>query len=128
VGGHKGYGLAVMVDILTALCSGGVFGGAVKDSEQTSARVCHFFMALRLDLFRPPEDFKRDMSRMLEELESLKPAEGAKRVYYAGLKAEEAEAESKTKGVPLTQGVWETLKKTAEELGVFVPSPTPHPA
>jgi LDH2 family malate/lactate/ureidoglycolate dehydrogenase len=55
-GGYKGYGLAVMVDILTALCSGGVFGEAVKDSAQTSARVCHFFMALRLDLFRPPED------------------------------------------------------------------------
>jgi LDH2 family malate/lactate/ureidoglycolate dehydrogenase len=75
-GGHKGYGLAVMVGILTALCSGGVFGGAVKDSEQTSARVCHFFMALRLDLFRSPEDFKRDMSRMLEGPESLTPAEG----------------------------------------------------
>jgi LDH2 family malate/lactate/ureidoglycolate dehydrogenase len=78
-------------------------------------------MALRLDLFRPPEDFKRDMSRMLEELESLTPAEGADRVYYAGLKEQEAEAESNIKGVPLTQGVWETLKKTAEELWVFVP-------
>jgi LDH2 family malate/lactate/ureidoglycolate dehydrogenase len=120
-GGYKGYGLAVMVDILTALCSGGVFGGAVKDSEQTSARVCHFFMALRLDLFRPPEDFKRDMSRMLEELENLSPAEGARRVYYAGLKEREAEAESDRRGVPLTEGVWKTLKQTAEELGVFVP-------
>jgi LDH2 family malate/lactate/ureidoglycolate dehydrogenase len=120
-GGYKGYGLAVMVDILTALCSGGVFGEAVKDSAQTSARVCHFFMALRLDLFRPPEDFKRDMSRMLEELENLKPAEGAARVYYAGLKEQEAEAESNRKGVPLAEGVWETLKQTAEELEVFVP-------
>jgi LDH2 family malate/lactate/ureidoglycolate dehydrogenase len=120
-GGYKGYGLAVMVDILTALCSGGVFGGAVKDSEQTSARVCHFFMALRLDLFRPPADFKRDMSRMLEELTALKPAEGASRVYYAGLKEQEAEAESARRGIPLADGVWETLKQTAEELGVCVP-------
>jgi LDH2 family malate/lactate/ureidoglycolate dehydrogenase len=115
-GGHKGYGLAVMVDILTALCSGGVFGGGVKDSEKTSARVCHFFMALRLDLFRPPEEFKQDMSRMLEELAGLAPAEGAQRVYYAGLKEQEAEAESRRRGVPLAEGVWETLKKTAEEL------------
>jgi LDH2 family malate/lactate/ureidoglycolate dehydrogenase len=120
-GGHKGYGLAVMVDILTALCSGGVFGEAVKDSEQTSARLCHFFMALRIDLFRPPEDFKRDMSRMLEALAALPPAEGARRVYYAGLKEQEAEAESNRRGVPLTEGVWETLKQTAEELGVSAP-------
>jgi LDH2 family malate/lactate/ureidoglycolate dehydrogenase len=122
-GGHKGYGLAVMVDILTALCSGGLFGAAVKDSEQSSARVCHFFMALRLDLFRPPEDFKRDLSRMLEELETLKPAEGARRVWYAGLKEQEAEAESARRGVPLAEGVWETLKQTAGELGVLAPVP-----
>jgi LDH2 family malate/lactate/ureidoglycolate dehydrogenase len=119
-GGYKGYGLAVMVDILTALCSGGVFGGAVKDSEQTSARVCHFFMALRLDLFRPPEDFKQDMSRMLDELAALPPAEGTKRVYYAGLKDQAAEAASARRGVPLAEGVWENLKQTAEELGVPV--------
>ncbi|AEF83407.1 Ldh family oxidoreductase [Leadbettera azotonutricia] len=117
-GGHKGYGLAVMVDILTALCSGGTFGRSVKDSEITSARVCHFFMALRLDIFRTPEDFKRDMSQLLCELNSLKPATGASRVYYAGQKEHEAEAESNAKGVPLAEGVWETLKKTAKELGI----------
>ncbi|MDR2135841.1 MAG: Ldh family oxidoreductase, partial [Treponema sp.] len=37
LGGHKGYGLAVMVDILCAVLSGGVFGGAVMDTEITSA-------------------------------------------------------------------------------------------
>jgi LDH2 family malate/lactate/ureidoglycolate dehydrogenase len=122
-GGHKGYGLAVVVDILTALCSGGTFGGSVKDSEATSARVCHFFMALRIDLFRPPEDFKRDMSRMLAELASLEPAEGARRVYYAGLKEQEAEARNGREGVPLSETVWKTLKETAEELGIKPPLP-----
>ncbi|MDR2101516.1 MAG: Ldh family oxidoreductase [Treponema sp.] len=123
LGGHKGYGLAVMVDILTALCSGGVFGGEVMDSEITAARVCHFFMAIRLDLFRPPEEFKADMSRMLEALTSLSPADGADRVYYAGLKEHEAEARCEKEGVPLTDGVWQTLKTAAEELGVSLPEP-----
>ncbi|MDR0602141.1 MAG: Ldh family oxidoreductase [Treponema sp.] len=122
-GGHKGYGLAVMVDILTALCSGGTFGESVRDSEASSARVCHFFMALRIDLFRPPEDFRRDMSRMLGELSSLEPADGAERVWYAGLKEQEAEERSEREGVPLAGEVWETLKKTAEELAVPVPEP-----
>ncbi|MDR2485228.1 MAG: Ldh family oxidoreductase [Treponema sp.] len=120
-GGYKGYGLAVMVDILTALTSGGVFGEAVQDSEITSARVCHFLMAMRLDIFRHPEDFKRDMSRMLDGLTSLVPIEGVDRIYYAGLKEHEAEALSAIKGVPLSPAVWDTLKALAGELGVPVP-------
>ncbi|MDR2796846.1 MAG: Ldh family oxidoreductase [Treponema sp.] len=120
-GGYKGYGLAVLVDILCALTSGGVFGEAVRDSEITSARVCHCFMAIRLDILRPPEDFKRDLSRMLEALASLEPAEGASRVYYPGLKEQEAEALSNKQGVPLTETVWQQLKTLAKSLEVALP-------
>jgi LDH2 family malate/lactate/ureidoglycolate dehydrogenase len=75
-------------------------------------------MAIRLDLFRPAEDFKQDMSAMLDALSSLSPAEGASRVYYAGQKEQEAEAESNARGVPVEEGVWESIKSLAEELGV----------
>jgi LDH2 family malate/lactate/ureidoglycolate dehydrogenase len=119
--GYKGYGLAVMVDILTALTSGGTFGAAVRDSAVTSARVCHFFMALRIDLFRDSADFKADMTTMLAALNALPPAEGAGRVYYAGQKAQEAEAECGRIGVPVKVGVWENLTAAAEKLGVAVP-------
>ena len=116
--GYKGFGLGVLVDILCAVCSGGTFGQAVKDSEITAARVCHFFMALRLDLFRPAEEFKRDMATMLAEINSLKPAEGASRVYYAGQKEQEAEKDSRINGVPLEEGVWEKLCSIAREAGI----------
>jgi LDH2 family malate/lactate/ureidoglycolate dehydrogenase len=121
LGGHKGYGLAVMVDILCALSSGGVFGEAVMDSEQSSARVCHFFLALRIDLFRDPEDFKRDISRMLGELRSLSPVEGARQVCYAGLPEQEAEARCEREGVPLTGEVWRILRESAAEFDVPLP-------
>jgi LDH2 family malate/lactate/ureidoglycolate dehydrogenase len=117
--GYKGYGLAVMVDILTALCSGGVFGEAVRDSALTSARVCHFFMAIRIDLFRDPEEFKADMETMLDALAGLDPAQGAARVYYAGLKEQEAEASAEKNGVPLSEQTFEELKKIGAGLGVF---------
>ncbi|MDR3130515.1 MAG: Ldh family oxidoreductase [Treponema sp.] len=120
--GYKGYGLAVMVDILTALTSGGAFGAEVRDSAVTSARVCHFFMALRIDIFREPEDFKRDLSRMLDALSSLPPAEGRERVYYAGLRSQEEEERSAREGVPLSEGVWEELKALALPLGVLIPA------
>jgi LDH2 family malate/lactate/ureidoglycolate dehydrogenase len=107
--GYKGYGLAVMVDILCALTSGGLFGADVRDTEETSARVCRFFMAMDIAMFRDIEDFKRDISLMLGRLRSMEAAEGASRVYYAGLKAHENEAESNLKGVPLSEDVWQSL-------------------
>lgn len=107
--GYKGYGLATVVDIMTALLSGGTFGKSVMDSEATSARVCHFFAAIRLDLFRNPEEFKADMGRMMDELNAMRPAEGCSRVYYAGQKEHEAEERSWKEGVPVTDKLYEEL-------------------
>ncbi|MCQ2412413.1 MAG: Ldh family oxidoreductase [Sphaerochaetaceae bacterium] len=107
--GYKGYGLATVVDIMTALLSGGPFGRDVMDSENTSARVCHFFGAIQLDLFRDPEAFKADMGRMLDELNALRPAEGCERVYYAGQKEHEAEERSWKCGVPVTEKLYDEL-------------------
>jgi LDH2 family malate/lactate/ureidoglycolate dehydrogenase len=123
--GYKGYGLAVLVDIMTAIASGGVFGRSVMDSEATSARVCHFFGAIRLDLFRDPSEMKADMDRLLAELTSAEPAEGCERVYYAGLKEHDAEALSGRIGVPLTAKVAEKLRQIGQGLGVEFPALSP---
>lgn len=120
-GGHKGYGLAVLVDIMTAITSGGLFGMAVKDLETTSARVCHFFGAIRLDVFRDPTEFKHDMDVLLDQLQSSKPAEGCERVYYAGLKEHESEAECEIKGVPLSNKVAASLQAIGQEYDVPFP-------
>lgn len=119
--GYKGYGLAVLVDILTAVLSGGLFGQSVMDSAATSARVCHFFGAVRLDLFRDPEDIKTSLDQLLSELEHAEPAEGCRRVYYAGLKEHEAEAESERLGVPLSRKVASQLEQIGRELAVEFP-------
>lgn len=116
LGGHKGYGLAVLVDILTAVTSGGDFGKSVMDSAATSARVCHFFGALKIELFRDPEEFKNDMGQLLDELEQTEPAAGCNRVYYAGLKEHESEQESHKLGVPLSTKVAEQLRAISKEL------------
>ena len=114
--GYKGYGLAIVVDIMTALLSGGTFGKSVMDSEATSARVCHFFGAIRLDIFRDPEAFKADMGRMMDELNAMRPAEGCERVYYAGQKEHEAEQRSWIKGVPVTDKLYDELCGIGKEI------------
>jgi len=59
-GGHKGYGLAVMVDILTGLLAGGGFGLDVMDTNVSSARVSHCFAAMKIDLFQRPDNSRRN--------------------------------------------------------------------
>jgi LDH2 family malate/lactate/ureidoglycolate dehydrogenase len=120
-GGHKGYGLAVMVDILCAALSGGPMGLGVFDTPSSSARVSHFFGAIRLNGFRPPEKFRADMDRMLSDLRRAPPAVGAERVYFAGQKEFEHEAAVERNGVPLIEPVYKSLQKIAGEFGMKAP-------
>jgi LDH2 family malate/lactate/ureidoglycolate dehydrogenase len=121
LGGHKGYGLAVLVDMMTAILSGGTFGKSVKDSEATSARVCHFFGAIRLDLFRDPDELKNDVDALLSELNETPVAEGQDRVLWAGQKEQEAEARANLEGVPLSMNVVSQLRTIGKDLGIAFP-------
>ncbi|NLJ47843.1 MAG: Ldh family oxidoreductase [Treponema sp.] len=125
LGGHKGYGLAVMVDILCALLSGGPFGRGVYDTPESSARVSHFFGAVRIDRFRDPVEFRADMDRMLRELRACPPAEGRDRVWYAGLPEAEHARETERRGVPLSRKTWEMLRELGAETGARLPSEMP---
>ncbi|MFC2822251.1 MAG: Ldh family oxidoreductase [Spirochaetales bacterium] len=119
--GYKGYGLAALVDIMTAITGGGTFGKSVKDSKETSARVCHFFGAVRIDIFRDAEEFKKDMTRFLSELNNSKKAAGCSRIYYAGQKEHESEQLSRKEGIVLSEKVTEELVSIGKELGIEIP-------
>jgi L-2-hydroxycarboxylate dehydrogenase (NAD+) len=120
-GGHKGYGLAVMVDILCAVLCGAPFGPDLSDTATSSARVSHFFGAIRIDAFRDPMAFRRDMDRLLAGLRNCPPAEGAERVYFAGLKEFEKEKECLRRGVPLLKKTYDQLCAVGNEHGVVSP-------
>ncbi len=121
-GGHKGYGLAVMVDILCAVLGGAAFGTDICDTETSSARVSHFFGAIKIDRFRDPADFRKDMDIILERLRQSSPAEGCEKVYFAGQKEFEREAESMAKGVPLLKHTHDELCKIASEEELEAPA------
>ena len=120
-GGHKGYGLAIMVDILCAVLCGAPFGLGVSDTETSSGRVSHFFGAIRIDTFREPQEFRRDMDRMLKQLRNCPPAQGAERVYFAGQKEFEKEAECLRMGVPLLRKTYGQICMIGNEHGVAPP-------
>jgi LDH2 family malate/lactate/ureidoglycolate dehydrogenase len=121
--GHKGYGLAIMVDILCAVLCGAPFGPGIADTATSSGRVSHFFGAIRVDTFRDPDAFRQDMDRMLRDLRQCPPAEGAERVYVAGQKEFENEAEALRLGVLILDKTYNQIAEIGRGYGVAPPPP-----
>jgi ureidoglycolate dehydrogenase (NAD+) len=87
VGGPKGYGLAVMVDVLSALLSDGAIGSEIGSLYQDLERpndISHFFMAIRIDAFMEPRIFKQSVDRYVRYVKNTPLAEGAKAIYLPG--------------------------------------------
>ena len=112
-GSHKGYGLAILVEILC-----GVLSGTVTALNANQDPRGHFFGAIRLDAFRPAEEFERDMDRLIQELKSTPPLDGQARVYVAGEIEFETADERALKGIPLLASVLQGLRDVGEQLGV----------
>jgi L-2-hydroxycarboxylate dehydrogenase (NAD+) len=115
--GYKGYDLAVVVDILSGILSGSGFGTRAG-ADDKPARIGHFFMAINIGAFRPLEEFKRDMTALMAELQNGPRLEGQSRIYLAGEKEFEQEAENRAKGVPLLDELVKGLDEAGREVGV----------
>lgn len=111
IGSHKGYGLAVIVDILSGVLSG-TGAGFLHPGE-----VSHHFLAYRIDAFRDPDEFKADMDAFLFGLRTCPPAPGEERVLYAGLAEAETQADRAVNGIPYHVDVLSWFRDTCKELG-----------
>ncbi len=117
--GHKGYGLALMVDVLCGALSGAATGLKVDGPQKKD--VGHFFLALDPSAFRPIEEFKRDMERLAKELKDSPKAQGQNRIYVHGEKSFARMEKYRMEGIPLGAKVVESLKKIGKETGVQWP-------
>jgi LDH2 family malate/lactate/ureidoglycolate dehydrogenase len=124
-GGHKGYGLALAVEIFSAVLPGALYADLVypkgKTGESLPSGIGHFFGAMRIDAFRSKEEFKRDMDDLISRLKKAPRAKGASRIFIHGEKEFE-EAEKRTKqGITLNSKVVEDLRVIARELSISEP-------
>jgi LDH2 family malate/lactate/ureidoglycolate dehydrogenase len=121
VGGHKGYGLGVMVDILSGVLPGAVYGNLFQRSDRKARRVQdvgHCFAAIDPARFRPLDEFKRDMDDMCEALKTAPRAEGQERIYVAGEPEAECERRRRQEGIPLPPALVRACQELASSLGV----------
>ena len=120
--GYKGYGMGLMVELLSAVLPGAAFLTSVypKDASGTSlpANLGHFFGAWRLDAFRPAGEFKDDMDRFVKELKEGSLAEGATRIYIHGEKEFEETERRGSQGIPLEAKVEASLRTIAADFGI----------
>jgi LDH2 family malate/lactate/ureidoglycolate dehydrogenase len=119
-GGHKGYGLGLLVDILCGVLSGGAFGNdlPLPSDPPLPGKISHFFAAFKIDGFRDPEQFKADMDTELRAFKDSQKAPGQDRIYVAGEIEYEKTLYNREHGVPVHVKVWSGLEKLAGELGI----------
>jgi LDH2 family malate/lactate/ureidoglycolate dehydrogenase len=124
-GSHKGYCLGSIVDIFSAVLSGANYGPWVPPfvsflplpTDPVGEGIGHFFGAMRIDAFRPAEEFKNHMDNWIERFRKA-PAIDGQKVLIPGDPEREMEVERMKSGIPLLPPVEKDLKELAERFGV----------
>lgn len=125
-GSHKGYALGAIVDIFSALLSGANYAPWVPPfpayvpmpAQQPGKGIGHFLGAMRIDAFRPAEEFKQHMDNWIKGFRSAKPQAGQEKVLVPGDPEREFEAERINNGIPLLELVVNDLKGLAEKFSL----------
>jgi LDH2 family malate/lactate/ureidoglycolate dehydrogenase len=120
LGGHKGYGLGLVVEVLSALLSG-AWRAKVPADRQEEDKIgyaqeseAHFFGAVRIDLFRPLTEFKQAMDAMIRALHAAPAAPGKQRIYVPGEIEHVTEQQRRRDGIPLPDQTAADLRALAE--------------
>ena len=125
-GSHKGYALGSIVDIFSAVLSGASYGPwappfpayVPMPRMMPGKGLGHFFGAMRIDAFRPAEEFKEHMDKWIERFRDAKVAAGHNKVLIPGDPERDMEAVRMKDGIPVVESVVNELKTLAEKFGV----------
>ena len=123
LGNHKGYGLAVMVDILSGVLTGALFGRHITPHppEEEPQDTGHFFLALSVKHFMEPETFLARVKDYVSQLKSSELAPGFDEVLVPGDPDWRMVRKSLRDGVRLEAATWEMLERFSADLGVPCP-------
>lgn len=113
VGGPKGYGMSVVLDIISGVLSGATFGKGLGGPGGG-----HYLQATDVEAFQPLDQFRTSMGELIDQIKTSTPAPGSSGIFLPG----EIEHNNKTRrekeGIPMTAVVMDEIENVAEELGV----------
>jgi LDH2 family malate/lactate/ureidoglycolate dehydrogenase len=121
--GYKGYGLAVMVEILSSALQSGAFlygvSGFDPQGNRIPLEVGHFFLAMNVEAFVALDEFKASTGAILRELRASDKAPGQGRIYTAGEKEYENEQRVREEGVAVNPVLQGEIRAMQEGLGLW---------
>jgi len=125
-GSHKGFCLGAWVDIFSAVLSGANYGPWVPPfvsflappANPVGDGIGHFFGAMRVDAFRPADEFKKHMDNWITRFRLAKTVAGKDQVIIPGDPERESEAIRRAEGIPLNPKVTEDLEELGKKLGI----------
>ncbi|WP_249871636.1 Ldh family oxidoreductase [Oceanobacillus saliphilus] len=120
VGGPKGFGLALLTEVLTGVISGGDFSKTIPTMYglEEKQSISYFMLALDTSFFMEKEDYEQRMNMLSSFVKDSKKAPGVEETFLPGELEFKREKENEIKGVPIDENVFEELRKLAESLEV----------
>lgn len=122
LGGYKGYGYAMIIELLSAALQDGAYGKALNGKDENGNLVPyhlgHFFMAIDTEHFVGEDATRKKVGEILREVRASKKAPGAERIYTAGEKEYEIWKQRENSGVPINEAVQNEINETRDALGL----------
>jgi LDH2 family malate/lactate/ureidoglycolate dehydrogenase len=121
IGGHKGYGLALMVGLLAGTLQGAAMGRDVIDFNQdhtTPTNTGQAILVIDLKAFGEPDDFKHAVDRLVRDIRSSERLPGVERIWLPGEQSDARRDEYTTAGIPIAPAILSELDQLAGQLGV----------
>ena len=117
---HKGYAIAMMMDVLSGVLTGSNFGSAVSGPYQREKRSgCgHLMIALNIEAFQPLRTFNERMEQLIRETKAVPLAKNVVEVFYPGELEARNEQRNREQGLRLPQDTLTDLRKMAESVGL----------
>jgi LDH2 family malate/lactate/ureidoglycolate dehydrogenase len=113
-GGHKGYALAVIAELLSGPLAGAdAYPGVISRSGI-------FIFAVDAAVFRPPADYEKALAETLSRIKAVPPAPGFEEVLLPGEPEARARAKRERDGIPIPEDTWKAVCDVAAELGVKI--------
>jgi LDH2 family malate/lactate/ureidoglycolate dehydrogenase len=114
-GGHKGYGLGLVVELLSVALS-----GADVATDQSGRANGSTFLAIDPTAFRPLVEFETSARKLMDRVKAVPPAPGFDEVLVPGEPEHRSRTERERNGIAVPEATWEALQTTARDLGVAV--------
>jgi LDH2 family malate/lactate/ureidoglycolate dehydrogenase len=128
IGGPKGYGLALIVDILAGVLTGSNFGQHIASTLDFDRKVSAGFVVQALDIsaFTELDIFNKDIRALIADIHNSPRAPGVERIYLPGEIEWLRKKERLDTGIPVPNSLLQELHKLSQELKVELELPTPY--